>query len=298
MQPQSKKLTPEEEHTLTSIFIVKIRELKKNDKINTAIMLNNLQALLDNQKVSEEFTNLRDFYLNPKLFVEEDVVETLLERKTILRKLLTNEIESQPMHKKVTTDHNKRRSLSQALGSSISSLLTNTQTIICWVYIEYNAKAFISALLTQDEQVAHDCLFKQTISSDTRCFQTSGDASTIISDNPPYQFQLYKRCLIPLLIGFEITTNISLPLNNKHVKLENYSPINITILTCILGNNKYSAENCKMPTEINDEISNKSPEFIKKYLSLFCFEKRIERSDKIIPKEIVRDKPKNGCILS
>lgn len=186
------------------------------------------------------------------------------------------------------------RSGTFSLGSSISTILTNTQKQIYWLYIEFDAAAFINALLAKDEQTAYNCIFKQTISLENKCYESSEEVSKNMPSDPRYLNNLYAGCLLPLRVSIEISTaNTAQIKESNSVPLKQLNPSKITILSCFVGNINFKEDYCTNSKNKDAPIFNRSAEFIRKYKSLMASDILYERESPILPRQA-----SEKCVLS
>lgn len=291
----AKKLTADEKVNLESIFWVLIRNIRKNDKITPSETVKQFNAILNNNFHAgshEEFKKLNDFYSIPKLESEDkNISDTLLERKNMLHDLLSKEAASLQMQQTESYRLNRR---SASFSTSIISAITKKEVKIYWVYIEFDATNFINALLVDNEKEAHDCIFKQAISSDTKCYISCEEASRIMSSNERYLTGLFLDCLLPLRISIEVSTNYI------HAKEANAPTIKqldseIKIMSCFVGNKNFKDEYCNQANTKDRKMAQCSTKFIAEYQKLISSEILYEKDSRIIKNP--ENKSKEGCSL-
>ncbi len=289
----AKKLTADEKVNLESIFWVLIRNIRKNDKILPSETLKQFNAILNNnyqESPHEEFKKLNDFYLIPKLESDDNnISDTLLERKSMMHDLLSREAASLQMQQTESYRLNRR---SASFSTSIISAITRKEVKIYWVYVEFDAANFINALLDNNEKQAHDCIFKQQISADTKCYISCEEASRIMSSNERYLTGLFLDCLIPLRISIEVSTNYI------HAKEANAPTIKqldseIKIIAFFVVKKNFKEEQFNHANTKERKIAQCSAKFIAEFKRLVSSEILYEKDSRII---ITHDKEK-GCSM-
>lgn len=279
---QSKKLTTDEKVNLESVFWVLIRNIRKNEKITPNETLRQFNTILNHNYQAgphEEFKKLNDFYSTPKLENDSNnISDTILERKRMIQDLLSKEAASLQMQQ---TESNRLLRRSASFSSSVISAITRKEVKIYWIYIEFDAINFINALLENNEKYAHDCIFKQQISSDTKCYMSCEEASRIMSSNERYLTGLFLDCLIPLRISLEVSTNYI------HVKEANTPTLKqldseFKILSCFVGNKNFKEEYCNHANTKDRKIAQCSAKFIAEYKRLISSEILYEKDSRII----------------
>jgi hypothetical protein len=278
----AKTLTTDEKVNLESKFWVLIRNIRKNDKISPSETLRQLSLILNNEYESsphEEFNQLNNFIKIPKLENENNLDSSLLERKKMIQDLLVKEATSLKMQQAESFRLNRR---SASFSSSVISAITRKEVKVYWVYIEFDAIKFINALLENNEKQAHDCIFKQHIPSDAKCYTSCEEASKVMSSTAKYLNGLYLDCLIPLRISFEVSTNYIHAKEANAPTLKHLDTSDITILSCFIGNKNFKEEYCNHANTKDRKILKCSTSFIAEYKRLSASETLYEKNSRII----------------
>lgn len=254
-----------------------IRNATASKEITYEIIIRQLEAIRTpnpDVKIMKEFNEIQQFYNNP--VIEETIgsdAQTEFARKKIVSEFLKAEVENCKA---------KRAELSKSWRksrSSIPNLFSSSKKLAFWISIEFPVKEFMEALKNKNYNLAYKKLFEQKIPDDVTCYSLAAEAQRAMTNNAKFLSTLYYDCLTPMRI--QILVNASTPPTTEivSIKLNTLNATDITIQTCLLGNNNFQHVEIE-----NGEVSKRQHEDIDE-----------ELLKSIISNEVVheRDKPLN-----
>lgn len=253
-----------------------IRNATGSKEMTYEIIIRQLEAIRTpnpDVKIMREFIEIQQFYNTP--VIEKIVVsdaQTEFARRKIVSEFLKAEIENCRV---------KRAELSKSWRKSrgsIPNLFSSSKKLAFWVSIEFPIKEFMDELKNKNYSLAYKKLFEQKIPDDVTCYALPAEAQRSMTNNATFLSTLYYDCLIPLRI--QILVNATTPPTTEvvSIKLNALNPTDLSILTCILGNNNF-----KQVTVEEGKVSKRQHENIdEKLLKSIMSNEVVHERDKLL----------------